>query len=99
LISNKDQEQIKLITLITNKPKIKYLDISNRDLSGNPLTSIDLSRNSKLKKISLADCLTTNQDLSVFSHLKDLEYLNINKTPFFGSLKTLTNSKLNSLKI
>jgi Leucine-rich repeat (LRR) protein len=78
---------------LSNCPNLEYLD-----LGGNPLTNINLSKNSKLKKISFAD-YPINQNLSVFSHLKNLEYLNINKTPFFGSLRTLADSKLNDLKI
>jgi len=68
------------------------------DLGGSPLTNVNLSKNSKLKIISFDDC-PVNQDLSILSHLKSLEYLNIKKTPFFGSLKSLANSKLSTLKI
>ncbi|CAI2186708.1 4791_t:CDS:2 [Funneliformis geosporum] len=68
------------------------------DVGGNPLTNINLTKNNKLKKISFADC-PINQNLNIFSHLKNLEYLNINKTPFFGTLKVLSDSKLNDLKI
>lgn len=78
---------------LSNCPDLEYLD-----LGGSPLTSINLSKNNKLKKISFAGC-PINQNLSIFSHLKNLEYLNINKTSFFGSLRTLADSKLNDLKI
>src|SRR5438067_10502641 len=73
---------------LSNCPDLEYLD-----LGGSPLTNISLVKNNKLKKISFADC-PINQNLSIFSHLKNLEYLNINKTPFSGTLKVLSASKL-----
>jgi len=78
---------------LSNCPNLEYLD-----LGGSPLTSINLAKNNKLKKISFDSC-PIKQDLSIFSHLKNLEYLNINRTPLFGTLKSLSSSKLNHLTI
>lgn len=78
---------------LSNCPNLEYLD-----LGGSPLTNINLAKNNKLKKISFAGC-PINQNLSIFSHLKNLEYLNINRVPLLGTLKVLSNSKLSDLKI
>lgn len=78
---------------LSNCPNLEYLD-----LGGSPLNNINLAKNNKLKKISFEGC-PINQNLNILSHLKNLEYLNIKKTPFFGTLKVLSDSKLNNLKI
>ena len=65
-MSNNAQEQI---NLITNKPKIKYLDISNRDLSGSAdlseftaLTSLN-SYNNKFENLDFLDTLPQKENL------------------------------------
>ncbi|CAH1756383.1 10384_t:CDS:1 [Entrophospora sp. SA101] len=78
---------------LSNCPNLDYLD-----LGGNPLTNINLTKNNKLKKINFENC-PINQNLSIFSHLKNLEHLTINKTSFFGTLKTLSDSKLIDLRV
>jgi len=63
---NNAQEQI---NLITNKAKIRYLDISNRDLSGNAdlrefaaLTSLN-SYNNKFESLDFLDTLPNKEQL------------------------------------
>ena len=63
-MSNNAQEQI---NLITNKTKIRYLDISNRDLSGNidlkeftSLTSLN-SYNNKFENLDFLDTLPNKE--------------------------------------
>src|SRR6266508_596488 len=65
-MSNNAQEQI---NLITNKGKIRYLDISNRDLSGNvdlqeftALTSLN-SYNNKFKNLDFLNTLPQKDQL------------------------------------
>ena len=65
-MSNNAQEQI---NLITNKTKIRYLDISNRDLSGNvdlkeftALTSLN-SYNNKFESLDFLDTLPNKENL------------------------------------
>jgi len=65
-MSNNAQEQI---NLITNKTKIRYLDISNRDLSGNidlkeftSLTSLN-SYNNKFENLDFLDTLPNKEQL------------------------------------
>src|SRR6185503_14325355 len=65
-MSNNAQEQI---NLITNKSKIKYLDISNRDLSGNAdlkeftaLTSLN-SYNNKFENLDFLNSLPNKEQL------------------------------------
>jgi len=65
-MSNNAQEQI---NLITNKDKIRYLDISNRDLSGNvdlkeftTLTSLN-SYNNKFENLDFLDTLPQKENL------------------------------------
>ena len=65
-MSNNAQEQI---NLITNKPKIKYLDISNRDLSGSTdlkeftaLTSLN-SYNNKFESLEWLATLPNKDQL------------------------------------
>ena len=65
-MSNNAQEQI---NLITNKGKIKYLDISNRDLSGNAdlkeftaLTSLN-SYNNKFENLDFLNTLPNKEQL------------------------------------
>ena len=65
-MSNNAHEQI---NLITNKPKIKYLDISNRDLSGDAdlkeftaLTSLN-SYNNKFENLDFLDTLPQKENL------------------------------------
>jgi len=65
-MSNHAQEQI---SQLTNKTKIKYLDISNRDLSGNiglkeftALTSLN-SYNSKFENLNFLDTLPNKDQL------------------------------------
>jgi len=57
------------INQLTNKPKIKYLDISNRDLSGNAdlkeftaLTSLN-SYNNKFENLDFLDSLPNKEQL------------------------------------
>jgi len=65
-MTNNAQEHI---SIITNKDKIKYLDISNRDLTGNAdlkefvaLTSFN-SYNNKFENIALLDSLPQKDKL------------------------------------
>jgi len=65
-MSNNAQEQI---NLITNKTKIRYLDISNRDLSGNidlkeftSLTSLN-SYNNKFENLDFLNTLPNKENL------------------------------------
>jgi predicted component of type VI protein secretion system len=65
-MSNNAREQI---NLITNKGKIKYLDISNRDLSGNAdlkeftaLNSLN-SYNNKFENLDFLDTLPNKETL------------------------------------
>ena len=65
-MSNNAQEQI---NLITNQAKIRYLDISNRDLSGNvdlkeftALTSLN-SYNNKFENLDFLDTLPNKEQL------------------------------------
>jgi len=66
-MTNHAHEQI---NLITNKGKIKYLDISNRDLSGNDadlkeftaLTSLN-SYNNKFENLDLLNSLPNKEQL------------------------------------
>ena len=73
-MSNNAQEQI---NLITNKTKIKYLDISNRDLSGN----IDLKEFTSLT--SLNSYNNTFENLDFLDTLPQKE--NLKKINFFGN--------------
>jgi len=73
-MSNNAQEQI---NLITNKGKIKYLDISNRDLSGN----VDLKEFTALT--SLNSYNNKFEDLNWLSTLPNKEQLK--KINFFGN--------------
>ena len=66
IMSNNAQEQI---NLITNQTKIRYLDISNRDLSGNvdlkeftALTSLN-SYNNKFENLAWMDTLPNKEQL------------------------------------
>ena len=65
-------------------------------INGN-ITSVDLTNNKKLKSIELQGN-QIHQDLNIFSHLTQLEKLDLGQTErkgndFFGSLKSLENCK------
>lgn len=71
------------------------------DFCDNELSTLDLAENTKLKRLEIGGN-KIKSDLSIFSHLTDLENLEIeriykekddNVNKFFGSLKPLVNLK------
>ncbi|RIA89346.1 hypothetical protein C1645_825040 [Glomus cerebriforme] len=92
----------KLKRLIVPYHKITSLDLTNcldlvlLDIGGNPLTSLDLSNNPKIKHISVSG-LNIKQDLNTFFHLKELEHICLDSCDFYGSLKPLAKTHLKKL--